>query len=195
MTEKCEPGGIETRLGWQSHLKIGAVVSVLYVWAYYMTVSIISPIQGALLPSVIMSLLFLPHGVRVLAAWIYGWRSVAYLLPGVVGCNLHFAGDQAFSPGSLTGMALSLVAAPLAFAAVRGIVGARVVTVGTARLQTVVLTGFAASVFNLLGLKLAYGLRPLEGVVIFVGDASGLIVSVLIVWAVLNWLGRRRSQP
>lgn len=27
------------------------------------------------------SLLFLPHGVRVIAAWLYGWRSVFYLAP------------------------------------------------------------------------------------------------------------------
>jgi hypothetical protein len=27
------------------------------------------------------SLLFLPHGVRVIAAWLYGWRSVLYLAP------------------------------------------------------------------------------------------------------------------
>ena len=30
-------------------------------------------------------------GVRVLSAWLYGWKSVAYLLPGAVLCNQHFA--------------------------------------------------------------------------------------------------------
>lgn len=27
------------------------------------------------------SLLFLPHGIRVIAAWLYGWKSILYLAP------------------------------------------------------------------------------------------------------------------
>lgn len=28
------------------------------------------------------SLIYLPHGVRVMAAWLYGWRSIIYVAPG-----------------------------------------------------------------------------------------------------------------
>jgi hypothetical protein len=31
-----------------------------------------------------ISLLFLPHGVRILTAYFYGWKSIFYLLPGHV---------------------------------------------------------------------------------------------------------------
>lgn len=191
MTEKCEPQPIAPALRLQRHLKVAAVVSALYVWAYFMTVTVVAPVQGMLLPSVIMSLLFLPHGVRVLAAWIYGWRSVLYLVPGAVLCNLHFAGDRAFAPAILLGTLASLLAAPVAFALARWRFGAGVVTVGRARLQTVIGVGFAASVLNLTALKLIFGLQALEGAVIFVGDTSGLIVAMLIVWGTLRLMGRR----
>lgn len=193
MTENCDPRPVAPILRWQGHLKIAAVVSALYVWAYFMTVTVVAPVQEMLLPSTVMSLLFLPHGVRVLAAWIYGWRSVIYILPGAVLCNLHFAGDRAFAPEVVIGTMASLIAAPLVFALVRVWLGAAVVAVGQARLQTVVAAGFAASVINLTALKLVFGLHPLEGAVIFVGDASGLIVAVLIVWATLRFLGWPRS--
>jgi len=190
MTEKCDQRTFGSGLRWRSHLKVAAVVSALYVWAYFMTVTVVAPVQGFLLPSVVMSLLFLPHGVRVLAAWMYGWRSVVYILPGAVLCNLHFAGEQAFAPDILIGTLASLVAAPLVFTLVRWIFGPALLAVGTARLQTVVLAGFAASILNLMALKLVFGLQALEGAVIFVGDSTGLIVSVLIVWGVLRVLGR-----
>lgn len=179
-------------LRWQGHLKTTAVVSAIYVWSYFVTMAVVTPIQGLFLPSVVMSLLFLPHGVRVLSAWLYGWRSVIYLLPGALGCHLHFLGPQALEPKMAMAMFASLVSSPLAFGVVRYAFGATAVKVGRARLQTVVLTGLLASFFNLSALKAIYGLPALEGAVIFVGDASGLIVSVLIVWTALRWAGRRR---
>jgi hypothetical protein len=177
--------------GWR-HLRIALVISALYVWCYFLTVSLVAPIQQHLLPSVVMSLLFFPHGLRVIAAWIYGWRSVAYILPGAVLCNLHFAGDRAFDPQILAGTLASLVAAPLAFVLFRRLRQGEPVAIGKARLMAVVEVGFLASVLNLLALKLIYGLAPQEGVVIFVGDTSGLLASLMIVWGVLRFLPRRR---
>lgn len=175
-------------------LWIGGVVSALYVWAYFVTVAVVSPLQEALFPTMVMSLLFLPHGVRVLAAWLYGWRSMAYLLPGAMACNLHFAGERALAPDVLAGTVASLAASPLVFALAHRVWGQRALAVGRARLMTVMVLGFAASVVNLTALQLTYWLHPSEGAVIFLGDASGLIVSVLIVWAVLHIGGRRVPQ-
>ena len=190
MNGNSEPQAIAQGLRWQTHAKLGASVSALYVWSYFVTVSVITPLQVAVFPSFVMSLLFLPHGVRVLTAWMYGWRSVGYLLPGAVLCNLHFAGDRAFDGDILAGTLASLLAGPVAFAVVRRIVGPGAMTVGAARLQAVVAVGFLASMVNLISLKLAYGLSAAEGVVIFVGDTSGLLASVLIVWGTLRLLGR-----
>lgn len=192
MTGKCERRGVDAPLRWLFHARLMAVVSVIYVWSYFLTVSVVAPVQSMVLPATAMSVVFLPHGVRVLAAWMYGWRSVGYLLPGAMLCNLHFAGDRAFDPVILSGTLASLVSAPLAFAAVRrfwGRRGGRIATApGETRLQTVLLVGAAASVLNLTGLQLAYGLAPAEGAVILVGDVTGLALSMLVVWATLRLL-------
>lgn len=177
------------RAAW-GHAKLSAVVSAIYIWAYFGTVYVIAPVQSALLPSVVMSLLFFPHGVRVLTAWLYGWRSVAYLLPGAVLCNLHFAGERAFAPDVLLGTMASLAASPFAFWAVRRSLPQIDTTPGRTRQSTVVAVGFLASVLNLTALKAAYGLEPLEGVVIFIGDTSGLLASMLVVWGVVRVVGR-----
>lgn len=173
------------------HAKAAGIVSAIYVWSYFMTVHLITPVQSAYLPSFTMSLLFLPHGVRVLSAWIHGWRSVLYLLPGAVLCNLHFAGDRAFQSDVLLGTLGSLIAAPMAFALVRQVMPGLPLSVGRTRLFAVLGVGFLASVFNLTFLRLAYGLAPLEGVVIFVGDTSGLLLSALMLWLVLRVVARR----
>ena len=166
-------------------------VSALYIWAYFVTATLVMPLQQALFPSTIMSFLFLPHGVRVLAAWLYGWRSILFLLPGALLCNLHFAGDRAFDRDILFGTAASLIAAPLAFAIGRSLGGAALLRVGVLRAPTLVALGIAASVFNLLALRLSYGLKPSEGVVILIGDTLGLVTALVIVWLGLKLLARR----
>jgi len=191
MTERAERRSIPQPLGMLRHAQVAAIVSVIYIWSYFMTVNLVAPLQTALLPSVTMSLMFFPHGVRVLSAWIYGWRSFLYLLPGALICNLHFAGDRAFDPVVLMGTFGSLIAAPLAFSLMRQLLPAVPLAVGRARLAAVLGVGFLASVFNLTFLRLAYGLKPLEGVVIFVGDTSGLLMSALLLGLVLRALSRR----
>jgi hypothetical protein len=191
MTERAERRAIAQPLGLLRHAQVAGVVSVIYIWSYFMTVNLVAPVQTALLPSVTMSLMFFPHGVRVLSAWIYGWRSFLYLLPGAMICNLHFAGDRALDPVILLGTFGSLIAAPLAFALIRQALPAVPLAVGRARLVAVFGAGFVASVFNLTFLRLAYGLDPLEGVVIFLGDTSGLLASALLLALVLRALSRR----
>ena len=168
-----------------------AVISALYVWAYFVTAYLVAPLQSALLPSVVMSLLFLPHGVRVLAAWLYGWRSLAYLLPGAVLCNLHFAGQRAFAPDVLAGTLASLLAAPLAFLLLRAAFPRIALSVGRTRLPAILAVGLLASVLNLTALRAAFGLAPAEGAVILLGDTAGLLLSLAIVRATVHLAGKR----
>ncbi len=172
------------------HAGITAGASVLYIWAYFLTVDVVAPLQAAAFPHMVMSVLFLPHGVRVLAAWLYGWRAVAYLLPGALLCNLHFAGEAAFSAPILAGTLASLVAAPIAFSLLHRLWPSVAIEPGRTRMLTVLGTGLAASVLNLTALRLAFGLGPMEGAVIFAGDSAGLVAALLIVWGVLRLLRR-----
>jgi len=67
----------------KEHLQNFLVVSVAYITAYSLVLGFVSPLQQILLSNVILevSLLFLPHGIRVLSFWFFGWRAAIYLLP------------------------------------------------------------------------------------------------------------------
>lgn len=164
---------------------------MLFVWSYFMSVEVVSPLQQALFPTTFMSFLFLPNGVRVLAAWLYGWRSALFLSPGALLCNLHFAGPRAFDADILLGTAASLLAAPFAFVLARRMGGAAQLAVGKTRVPALLAVGSMASVFDVLALSLAYGLDPLDIVATLIGDIGGLAASLLILWLGLKLLPRR----
>lgn len=172
----------------RKHCRLGAVLGALYVWSYFATILVTTPLQQMVVPETAMSLLFLPHGVRVLAAWLYGWRSVFYLLPGAALCHMHFAGSQGVDAGQLAGLMASLASGPLAFALVAMLFQGITTTVGRTPALRIVLVGALASVMNLSGLTLAYGLVPSDMAVILIGDMGGLVVALVIlrgaIWAI-----------
>lgn len=57
-------------------------VSISYFSAFAITSGLILPLQKIILPDVpvLFSVLFLPHGVRVLVIWLLGWRGALYLV-------------------------------------------------------------------------------------------------------------------
>ena len=191
MTRNPDRGAARPGWDWKRPAKASLAVSAIYIWAYYLTVFLVLPLQQAALPGTVMCLLFFPHGVRVLTAWLFGWRSVPMLLPGALLCNLHFAGEQAFDPDVLFGTMASLVAAPLAFALLGRLVSGLRLGVGHLRAGPLVAVGVVASIFNLMALRLAYGLGPHEGLVILIGDVGGLVMSLGILWLVLRLLPSR----
>ena len=67
----------------KEHIQNFVIVSIAYITAFSLTLGFVSPLQQMLLSNVIseLSVLFLPHGVRVLAFYFLGWRACFYLLP------------------------------------------------------------------------------------------------------------------
>lgn len=65
------------------NLSLCVIVNVSFIAAYTMVAGFILPLQQILLPNItdMVSLMFLPHGVRVLAIWLLGWRGALYLIP------------------------------------------------------------------------------------------------------------------
>ena len=59
------------------------MVFVGYTAAYTFTLGFTYPVQKIILPdnSLMASILFLPHGVRAIALFLFGFRGVIYLLP------------------------------------------------------------------------------------------------------------------
>jgi hypothetical protein len=65
------------------HLMNLLIVSVAFIIAFSLTLGFVFPLQRILLANVpiTISLLFLPHGVRILAFYFYGWKAIFYILP------------------------------------------------------------------------------------------------------------------
>ena len=81
------------------------VTSATYSALVWLTLEIVSPLQRQLLAGVadIGLVLFLPHGVRILSAWLYGWKSMLHLLPGsAFGAYLVFGPASFSSPVAWT---------------------------------------------------------------------------------------------
>ncbi|WP_040820503.1 hypothetical protein [Thalassobium sp. R2A62] len=59
------------------------LVNILYVVSCALTLGFVFPLQSMLLGSSLLDigLLYLPHGVRVLAFYFFGWQAIFYLLP------------------------------------------------------------------------------------------------------------------
>ena len=89
--------------------------SIFYAMAFEAVLVVSDKLQQSVVPGIIYgSVLFFPHGVRVLAAYLFGWRSILYLLP----ISAVYAGLGGDAGAILEGLVLalgSLMACVLAF--------------------------------------------------------------------------------
>ena len=69
----------------EKKLLIGAfsIISFSYISSYTLVAGFLTPLQALLFPNftTTISLLFLPHGIRILAAYYYGWKSLFLIIP------------------------------------------------------------------------------------------------------------------
>ncbi|ALI56597.1 hypothetical protein [Celeribacter marinus] len=92
------------------HLIGFGVAAALYALSFEFVVLIAQPIQQLMDQTGVLygSLIFLPHGVRILIVWLYGWWGALYLLP--IALLTYGPGDR--------GVALTLESIALAIAGV-----------------------------------------------------------------------------
>ena len=77
------------------------IPSLAYIFGLLLTTHIVQPVQDwALGVEIFGSLLFFPHAVRVLTAWLYGWKSIFFLMPGVILGHYMILGLPGFTSGS-----------------------------------------------------------------------------------------------
>ena len=175
------------------------IIIAAYVLCHGLTALVVTPVQSIVLPeiTVFASLVYLPHGVRVLATWILGWKAVPALVAGVSisawiwspSEDLNFL-EPALAGGILVGSASAFVAFEIA-----RLVGINVYLGGSRRLKWkgLIAVGALSSVVNSLGQTLVYsGIIDLEKVigvwaVYAIGDLVGLIVCMVVLMFVFRW--------
>ena len=175
------------------------IIIAAYVLCHGLTALVVTPVQSIVLPeiTVFASLVYLPHGVRVLATWILGWKAVPALVAGVSisawiwspSEDLNFL-EPALAGGILVGSASAFVAFEIA-----RLVGINVYLGGSRRLKWkgLIAVGALSSVVNSLGQTLVYsGIIDLEKVigvwaVYAIGDLVGLIACMVVLMFVFRW--------
>lgn len=167
----------------QAFGKETVAVSLGYLVAFFMTFEILIPFQNFFFPEYPShaSLLFLPHGIRVLSAWLLGWRSVVALAPGVFLGYFYLAGMGTFAPSRLFGILVAITAPAAIFYAFRLMRW----DISPKPDQTpcwlcVMLAGVVISVLSSTLTNYAFGSAPEDYIAYLIGDVSGLFFLMMI---------------
>ena len=176
------------------------VISMVYVLCHGITAFIVTPIQSLLLSdiTVFASLVYLPHGVRVLATWLCGWKAFFPLYLGTALSALMFNPDHAreiLGTTVIFSIAMGSLSALLAFELMR-LLG-RNLYAGQRRDITwkwLLLVGAVSSVINSVGQSLIFSgaILPEHSLSVFVtfafGDLVGLFVNMVALMLIFRWI-------
>ena len=174
------------------------IVVVSYLASYLLVFKVISPIQAQyILNTELVSLLFLPHGVRVLTCVLYGPRLGAFYLFSatlLTGFWVGMLGD--YNPLTLTLLyAVGALSVPIAFVFLEFIhedtkIGLTKVNHNT--VKTIAYLALISSIINSIGHALvldgfsAFEVQPRIILKFLTGDLLGALVLFLCLRLVLN---------
>ncbi|WP_422071386.1 hypothetical protein [Tranquillimonas rosea] len=179
------------------------VITGAYVLCHGLVALLVTPLQTRLLGDVtaFASLLYLPHGVRVLATWYWGWLAALPLCLGAFLAELLFSSTPIGTithPVLLGSILMGAVSAPLTFELFRrfntplGRHGSRQV-----RWTGLIAAGAVSSVINSVGQTLIFGGLILSEqflsvlVLYALGDLLGLVVCMVFMMLVFRHLRTR----
>ena len=174
------------------------IVLVSFLLSYLLVAKVISPIQAQyILNSELVSLLFLPHGVRVLTCVLYGPRLGAFYLFAAEILTVFWTGNLAdYDPLTLTILfTLGALSVPIAFLFLEFIhedtkIGLTKVNHNT--IKTIAYLALISSIINSIGHALvldgfsAFEVQPRIILKFLFGDLLGTLVSFLCLRLVLN---------
>lgn len=94
-----------------------ALMALSYVLAYYLNGLVEGGVLAVLFGS--YQMIFLPHGMKLILTWMYGWLAVVIMLPVSAGAALVLLGAT-HSPPTMTALVLlKVMSMPVAFEAFR----------------------------------------------------------------------------
>lgn len=161
---------------------VTAITSGTYLLCFFATFWVAYPLQSYIIPpsESAASLLFLPHGVRILAAWLLGWRAVVALAPGALIAHIILRGDAALDLNLLLGMLIGITVAPAVFQVLKWMRWD--LSPDPERLPSwigVMTAGLITSVANSILTNLAFDSELVDYFAYLVGDFFGLFFLML----------------
>lgn len=164
--------------------------STAYIAVFAVTFGLLVPLQNLAFPEFPSqaSLLFLPHGVRVLAAWLLGWRAVPALFPGIFLSYVYLCGWDVFGQTCLSLIAISALTAPAVFwITTNTICDLRPNPTESNSWPCVMLAGTVASIVSGFLLNHTLGSPPQDYIAYFIGDISGMFFLMLGLMLIFRW--------
>ena len=174
------------------------IVSFAYIISYALTTGFVSPLQSTFLAGVSdkIGLLFLPHGVRIIAIYYYGWRAILLLIP-VSYLMLFLTVYGGEIDLSLYAPIVSLVACWIGLTLAKVIFEEKSKMLEMSAWKFLIVAGAAGSLLNGIGLSFLQhdsqiGLSILG---YMIGDVAGLFASLLILIYVFRFMRKYPEQP
>ena len=181
-------------------LKEFAVIFIAFVLAYAIVDFVVEPIQHQFLSSSTMagSLLFIPHGIRVLAVWLCGFRALlplvfAEFLGGIFLWQPDVGLDVLLGSSMVGGLGVYLTFELFRLAGIEMQPDGK--DSALTNWKSLILLGSIASVFNSFGKQIFFeSLEPLTDeilsvAVFWIGDTMGTFTCLLLLIGI-----RRRFQ-
>ena len=173
----------------QEHIQRFVVVSIAYVIAFSLTLGFVFPLQTMLFSGskLEIGLLFLPHGVRILAFYFFGWKAIFYLMPSsyLFWTLSNYAGSELHVLSPLVSMIACYVGYKIA--TLLPLPASRELTPNLWKF--LVFSGAISSFVNGIALSALQhqGTELMSVLGYLVGDIMGLIVCFLMLMYAFRW--------
>lgn len=168
--------------------------SLAYIAASLLTFWVLMPLQNVFFPEYPSraSLLFLPHGVRVLSAWLLGWRAIPALFPGVFIVFAILGGTDVFLPSRLMAILIAITTAPAVFYILKWAGWDLLPAKGRAPCWACIMgVGVITSILVSILTNWAFGSSTSEYVAFLIGDVSGLLFLMFGLYFAFRFVDRR----
>ncbi|MGB2073253.1 MAG: hypothetical protein ACPHX7_08440 [Candidatus Puniceispirillaceae bacterium] len=165
---------------------------------------VIMPVETMMVErnTALVSLLYLPHAVRVLGAWMVGPKSILALIPAEI-CSYFFVmrpDTGAFTPADFIFPMIGALCAPVAFELMRFVrIDVYPKSTGVISWRTLVFAGLISSIVNsFFSTLFLEGRFPIEDTFdvltrFIIGDVMGLVVILLLLVGLLKAFRRFAS--
>ena len=173
------------------------IVSAAFLITFAISIYLLNPLQQQFFPGLTLyaSLLFLPHGVRVLSAWLLGWKSIPIIIVATLFTHWLNFGASGFSIIGIVGAMSGVICAAFSFWALAKIgMDFRISNAKVASWRDVCLAGCLASVLNTFGMGLAFQHDVLTLAGYFIGDVTGMLACMLILMLLFKVLRKNKTR-
>ena len=173
-----------------AHLQRIVVISVAYILFMILVQSAVVPIQSLYLPTItpFAALLFPLHGIRVIAAWLYGIHSIWYLFIASFVMHLLLTPDAELNAKSLYSWGIGSSVAWFTLELMDRVgfdVSSNETGISKSTWRKLVFVGFVSSIFNSIGLNVLFAgdILPEDSfatlISYLIGDTLGTIFCLL----------------